>query len=151
MKTFNLKFIDIKKIIVYLESDQGEFRARFPERISPWNFSIFYLRRKKMFCPNCGNQIPDGGVCPRCNPIPQAQQAVPPPQFQQAVPPPQFQQAAPPPQFQQAIPPQGLSGAVPPPPPPPPSSLPAGGYNVNNVLNNPKFKLLEKCRMLLCL
>ncbi len=83
-----------------------------------------------MFCPNCGNQIPDGSICPRCNPVPQA------------VPPPQFQQAAPPPQYQQ-IPPQGLSGAVPPPPPPPPSALPSGGYKVNNVLNNANFKLLE--------
>ena len=38
---------------------------------------------------------------------------------------------------------QGLCGAVPPPPPPPPpSSLPNGGFKVNNVTNNPNLKLL---------
>lgn len=73
-----------------------------------------------MFCPNCGTQFSDGGVCPRCNPVPRV---VPPPQYQQA-------------------PPQGLSGVVPQ-PPPAQSDLPSGGFRINNVLNNANFKLLE--------
>ena len=82
-----------------------------------------------MFCPNCGSQMPDGGVCPRCNFV--AQPAVQPVPVQ--------------PIPVQQVPVQPMAGFAPPPPPPPVSNLPAGGFQVNNVLNNPNLKLLASC------
>jgi len=65
-----------------------------------------------MFCSTCGTQIPDGSVCPKCNPASATQ--------------------------------GGLTGFAPP-PPVQASTLPAGGFKVNNVVDNANLKMLESC------
>ncbi|MCL1823986.1 MAG: hypothetical protein FWG44_07260 [Oscillospiraceae bacterium] len=69
-----------------------------------------------MFCPKCGNNVPDGMVC-GCTqaqpqqPVQQQMPPPPPPMMQQQMPPPQMQQQMPqqqmpPPMMQQQMPPQ---------------------------------------------